>query len=51
MTSLSDYETNNDGSGYNSKGKGKDSDSRGNRRVVFRDLEVEGYIVEERLND
>ncbi len=47
MTGLSDYKTDNDSSGCDSKGEGKDSNGGGDRRVVFRDLEVEGHIVEE----
>jgi hypothetical protein len=51
VTSLSDYKTNNNGSGYNNKGKGKDNNSGGNRRVVFRDLKVKRYIIKKRPND
>jgi len=48
---LSNYKTNDDGSGCDGKGKGKDSNSKSNRRVVFRDLKVKGHIIKERLND
>jgi hypothetical protein len=48
---LSDYKTNYNNSRYNGKGKGKDSDNRGNKWVVFYDLKIKGYIIEERLNN
>ena len=51
MTGLSDYKTDDDSSRCDSEGKGKDSDNRGDRRVVFRDLEVKRHIVEKQPND
>jgi hypothetical protein len=51
VTSLSDYKTDDDGSRYDGEGKGKDDDSRGDKQVVFCDLKVEGYVIEERSND
>ena len=46
MPGLSNYKTNDDGSGCDGKGKGKDSNSKSNRRVVFYNLKIERYIVE-----
>ncbi len=51
MPGLGNYKTDDDGSGCDGKGKGKDGDSGCDGRVIFRDLEVEGHIVEERPND
>jgi hypothetical protein len=51
VTGLSDYKTNNDNSGRDNKGEGKDSDSGDNRRVIFRDFKIERHIIEERLNN
>jgi hypothetical protein len=51
VTGLSDYKTNNNGSERNGESEGEDGNGRGDRQVVFRNLEVEGHIVEERPNN
>jgi hypothetical protein len=50
-TSPSDYKANDNGYKCNSKGKGEDNAVKGDKRVVFRDLEVKGHVVKEWLND
>jgi hypothetical protein len=50
-TSSSDYKADDNGGGRDSKGEGEDSNARGDRRVVFCNLKVEGHIVEERPDD
>jgi hypothetical protein len=51
VTSPSNYKADDDSGGCDNKGKGEDSNTRGNRQVIFYNLEVEEYIVEERLDD
>ena len=51
MPSLSNYKTNNNSSRYNSKSKGKNNNSKSNRQIVFYNLEVKEYIIEEQPND
>ena len=45
--SLSNYKTNDYSGESDSKCEREDSNTRSNRRVVFRDLEIERYIIEE----
>jgi len=47
-TGPSDYKADGGGGGRDGEGEGEDSDAGGDRRVVFRNLEVEGHVVEER---
>jgi hypothetical protein len=50
-TGPSNYKIDDDSGGYDSEGEGEDSDAGGDRWVVFRNLEVERHVVEQRLDD
>lgn len=50
-TCAGDYETDDDRGGRDSEREGEDGDARGDGRVVFRHLKVEGHIIEERPDD
>jgi hypothetical protein len=51
MTSPGNYKANNDGSRRDSEDKGKDSNVRGNRQVVFRNLKIKRHIIKKRSDD
>jgi hypothetical protein len=45
--SLSDYKTNDDSGGSDGESEREDGNAGSDRRVVFRDLEIERHVVEE----